>query len=178
MKTNWDYWINEPIYTDKGTINIVKRKQAIASFCVDGLLPFLENAGYRIYYKDTELIHIVLSLLFAVYQEKTVKPIRVPCDYYNEQYELYSYKLDTLSWEEFWNRWGDIEDFEEDSFAFKLRAIFPLFIWSWLDLDNSPTAIELWKEIEEQEYHDDVSKGKDDPYLQDTLKRDYQDRHW
>lgn len=178
MKTTWDYWINESIYIEKRGTVTVKRKQAILSFCKEGLRPFLQKAGYRIYYKDTELTHIVLRLLYTVHQGKKVKPLNVLCDYSKEQYDLYTYKVDTQAWDSFWNRWGQLQDFEEDSYAFRLRNELPLYIWSWLDVDNSTTVIQLWKEIEEQEYHDEVSKGKDDPYLVDTIKRDYQDRHW
>jgi hypothetical protein len=36
----------------------------------------------------------------------------------------------------------------------------------------------VYEDIEKDEYLEDGAKGKEDPYLQETSRRDYQDRHW
>jgi hypothetical protein len=59
-----------------------------------------------------------------------------------------------------------------------LRSLLFEFLWSWLDFETSPAIQDLLQELEDTEYFDEGSKGKDDPYLQESSKRDYHDRHW
>lgn len=180
MEDSWPYWINEPIYISENGIAYGKRKNVIAEMCVKGLIPFVKQGGYCFRYSETELVKQILVLLFTLHRGKQVCPkvLQIDIPYEQEQYYRFHHNLDTMDWLQFWETWGGIQDFEEGSFAYKFRFQLPEFVWSWLQFDRSPAVMKLEKEIEEDDYLDELSKGKDDPYLQDTLKRDYQDRHW
>jgi hypothetical protein len=175
---HWGYWLNEPIYTDDGVANILKRKHAISMFCRDGLLPFIESAGYKFRFSEGELFRTVLQLLYTLYKGKTVRPMVNDCQYYEDQYDHFQYNLDTDKWQAFWQTWGSFQDFMEDRYAYRLQFELPQFVWSWIHMEISPSAVQLYKELEEIEYYEEVTKGKDDPYLQETARREYQDRHW
>ena len=178
MASQWSYWINEPVFLDKGVSNIVKRKQAIYLFCCEGLIPFVEKHGFKLRYKTTQLTRIVLRLLFQMERGKKVKPLAYEDNLPMEMYQLYSDIFDFERWESFWSRWADYQDFEEGKPGFPLRSSLSEFVWSWVDFDFSPAIERLLQDLEDADSSDELSKGKEDPYLQDTSKRDYQDRHW
>ena len=176
--STWEYWINEPIYVDKGITNILKRKQAIYLFCKDGLIPFVKQEGFSLVYDTKELTVILLRLLYGLYKGYDVKPNRTEKDVPKEFYDEYCYRLDSQEWELFWSKWGDLQDFEDGRFAYSLRFTLSEFVWTWIHLENSSTTRELMRRIEEESYGEDGFKGKEDPYLQETSRRDYSDRHW
>jgi hypothetical protein len=176
--TMWEYWINEPVYLDGGVFNIVKRKQAIAIFVKEGLVPFIEKSGYYFEYSDVKLAHILLTVLYRLYEGKQILAHPRYDKYVDEQMFLYDHLFDTMAWDRFWSVWGSYQDFQEGRFGESLRYKLPGLVWSWIDLERSPRAIRLEKDLEEQENQEEFPKGKEDPYLQDTVKRDYQDRHW
>ncbi len=177
MRHLFKYWIEEPIFVDKGVINIWKRKDALYSFCEEGIIPLIEKSGYRFKFNKAHLYKCIVNVVFTYFQGKSVAPYPVEDPYVVEQYDLYSYSLDSFVWENFWERWGTMQDFQEDGFAYKLRSVLPELLWSWIDLEISPKSIALHNELEEFEESEEGFKGKDDPYLQETSKRDYQDRH-
>lgn len=176
MEHRWYTWINEPIFLDETTI--LPRKEAIAYFCKEGLFPFVKHQGYRFRLHDAGIIKYVLKVLFFISEKKKVYPSahakEIP--HLEEQYFHYCSRLDTIAWMEFWETWKLFQDFQEGHYGYNFRFSIPEFIWSWIDLVDSETAIAVEQELDEKEYED--SKGKEDPYLQDTYKRDYQDRHW
>jgi hypothetical protein len=176
--TDWAYWINEYVYMNDGVYAVEKRKHAIGLFCTEGLLPLLKRGGYKVRLHRSDLIKNMLDLLYVKHKGHQAKPYGQEIDYAKEQYQYYCYRVDSEDWEQFWESWGSLQDFAEGGIGYSLRFSLPEFIWSWLDLDMSPAAIQLYKELEEEKYDDEVAKGKDDPYLQDTVRRDYQDRHW
>jgi hypothetical protein len=174
---HWAYWINEPIFVDRGT-QYAKRKHAIYSFCKDGLIPLVESAGYKFQYPDSKLFHLFLTFLYKLYEGHTVQPLVVEMPHRDEQSSHFHYKLDTERWQYFWKKWGSIQDFDEGGYAQRLQYELAEFVWSWIDFEKSRSVEEVYDEIEQEEYRDELTKGKDDPYLQETSKRDYQDRHW
>lgn len=178
MESRWRYWINEPVFTDSGTTHITKRKHAMYWFCKEGLIPFVERAGYKFRFSAVELTNVLLHLLFAISQGKRVVPSPFVVEFYEDQYDFYSYTMDTHCWEIFWTKFEGLQDFQEENYAFKVRYELREFVWTWLDIDNSQKAQSLYKQLYEQEEYEESSKGKDDIYLQENLKRDYQDRHW
>lgn len=163
---------------DDGVYNIVKRKHALYLFCTEGLIPFVESAGYKVRVPEAQLYRIVLRLLYTLYQGKPVQPIHNDCQYYEDQYEHFHYTIDTDRWQTFWLSWGSLDDFAEGHYAHHLQYELPEFVWSWIHVDSSPSALQLYKEIQDVEYYEEITKGKDDPYLQETARREYQDRHW
>lgn len=175
MTVSWDYWVEEPI--GLGT-QILPRKEAIYTFCIEGLIPMLQDAGYTLRYSPVEASRHLLRLLFHVSRKQKVMPKSTQEDYPIEQYHHFCFCLDTMDWIAFWETWSSLQDFHDDGYAYRMRFQLPEFVWSWLNLESSPSAVQLADDLEEEDYAEDVSKGKEDPYLQDTSKRDYQDRHW
>lgn len=174
---HWGFWLNEPIFTDKGT-GYAKRKHILYSFCMDGLIPFVESAGYKFHYPDTQLYKILLTTLYRLYQGYRVRPNAIECDNQEEQYTHFHYRLDTDAWLRFWSKWGNIQDFDRDGYAHQIQFELAEFVWSWIDFTISRAVQDVYYEIDQDEYYEEGSKGKEDPYLQETSKRDYQDRHW
>jgi hypothetical protein len=174
---HWGYWINEPIFINKG-MGYAKRKHILYSFCIDGLIPFVESAGYKLRYSNTEMYKIVLTALYHMSNGRRVKPNRNECDSFDEQIAIFYQSLDTDAWTKFWTKWGTIQDFDTEGYAHSFQFDIANYIWSWLDFENSRTIQKVYEDIEKDEYLDDGSKGKEDPYLQETSRRDYQDRHW
>ena len=175
---HWGYWLNESIFTDNGVYNIMKRKHAMYAFCKEGLIPFVEKKGYKFRFFDEKVVRVLLLLLYKLYQGHTVTPLATACDNHQEQYALFLERFETDEMDQFWSTWGSIQDFDKDGYAHRLQYELIGFIWSWIDFDTSPAILRLYAELDESEMNEEISKGKDDPYLQETSKRDYQDRHW
>jgi len=178
MESKWKYWVNERVFLDKGVSNIVKRKHALYFFCRDGLVPFLQSVGYTFGESDAKITRKLLLLLFHLQENSPIVPYEQPCEFYEEQYALYCHTIDSRDWELFWKRWEGLQDIDDPNIGYKYKAILPEFVWSWLDLENSKPAYELQRELLDIYYEEEASKGRDDPYLQETQSRDYQDRHW
>lgn len=180
MTSYWYTWIQEPIWLEDSPYSAVPRHKAIETFCSKGLLPMIHNEGYRLRLSQQELQRLLLRCLYALYQGKHVLPKNLQKGFSHEQdhYFHFMFKLDTQMWLQFWETWGSLQDFEEHAYAYNFRFQLPELLWSWIDLDQSPAAIHLEEELQEEDWQAEVAKGKEDPYLQDTSKRDYQDRHW
>jgi hypothetical protein len=178
MYSSWEYWINEPVFLDKGISNILKRKQAVSIFVKEGLLPLLESNGYKLILNEARLTKTLLQMLFALYKGEKIKPHLLDGNLPEEHLHYFEYRLDSSVWDSFWTQWGSFQDFEEGRCGESLRWTLPSFVWSWIDFESSTAIYQIQKEIEEEIYQEEGSKGKEDPYLQETSKRDYQDRHW
>lgn len=177
MYSSWEYWINEPVFLDKGIRNIVKRKQAIYIFVTEGILPLLESNGYKLILNEARLTKTLLQMLFALREGKQIQAHLLDGEIPEEHLDYFEHRLDSFVWDRFWTQWGCLQDFDEGGCGESLRMTLPLFLWSWIDFDGSDAIYQLQKELESDEYQDEGSKGKDDPYLQETSKRDYLDRH-
>jgi hypothetical protein len=177
MTSYWYTWIQEPIWLEDSPWS---RQEAIAFFCSNGLLPMIEKEGYRLCISEQELTRLVLKCLYAVYQGKRVVPkdLHKGTSHERDHYFHFMFKVDTQRWLQFWDTWGSLQDFQEQAYAYNVRFQLPELIWSWIDLEHSPAAIFLEEELQEEDWQAEVAKGKEDPYLQDTSRRDYQDRHW
>ena len=176
--SEWSYWINEPVFLDKGVTNIVKRKEAIYHFVSEGLFPLLQKAGYALYYSKTETTSILLKLLFTIRQGKKVQPLARNDGISEEHLEYFEFVLGWEEWTDFWLIWGTLQDFDIGGCGHEFRMRLPLFLWSWLSLEISPAAIKLQEQLDEAETMEDFPKGKEDIYLQENSKRDYTDKHW
>lgn len=177
MKRSWDYWINESVFLDKGVTNIVKRKQAIYIFVKEGLLPLVESKGYKLILNEVQLTKTILQMLYFLREGKQIKPQPLEDCIPEEHYDYFEHVFDSFVWDTFWKKWGELQDFEEGGCGESLRISLHTFLWSWVHFDLSDAVFKLERELEADEYYEEGSKGKDDPYLQETSKRDYLDRH-
>ena len=180
MSTLWLSWIHEPIELSQASCFVRRRKDVIYSLCTDGILPMLTEAGYRLPFGATELTLRLLQSLFVLSKGNQIRAYPRPEEEMNqeEQYIEYCSRLDTQTWLEFWDVWGASKDFQEDQKTSRLRFLLPDLLWSWMDVERSPSAIALETLIEEWDAQDEAAKGKDDPYLAETARRDYLDKHW
>lgn len=180
MDKTWIYWLNEPIFTDKGTINICKRKHALYRFCISGVIPFLESKGYVLYKSYREVYQTILRVLFTYYQGKRVLPHRVEYPHDEDHYLAYIQAFDTDAWTSFWSKWSTIQDFETDAYGEPFIYILPDLLWSWINFDHSKAIQDLEKILNEYDEQEEfaIPRNKEDTYLQEHSKRDYQDRHW
>lgn len=172
----WESWGRKMIFADRGVYNIAPRQQVIYHFITRGLIPFVRGKGY-VFNKDAKALTIsFLRYLFALYiGDKVIFQNHYSDKEYEEHFQEFEDRFDMLELEPFWNRWGTIEDFDEDHYAAKVKAVLPYFIWASIDLESSPaykSLEKLFDEIEEMENAQGFrkeTKGKDDAYLGDSL---------
>lgn len=179
----WEQWVRKPIFATGGVYNINSRYNVIRDFVEEGIFPFVKRKGY-IFFDSPEKVTIsLLRYLFAIYNGEKVLFKDPHEGIYKDHIYEFEHRFDSMEMEEFWEKWKDIEDFQEGHYGFQLQYMLPLFLWPSLNIQNSPITINMeaiFDEVaamEEQEWRKE-SKGKDDPYLHDTSKVNYDDRHW
>lgn len=180
----WETWTRKMIYADRGVYNIAPRYLVIRNFVQKGLIPFARRKGYVFQDDATRISNSLLRYLFALYVGDTVKFKNPHHKEYEEHFDEFEHRFDFTEMEPFWEEWGCIEDFETGNFGEKAKYTLPYFVWASLNLQGSPAYKKLeavFKEIEESEMtpaERREAKGKEDPYLQDSAKINYEDRHW
>lgn len=179
MSAHWDSWCSYPIYTTLSGLCRLRRVEAMQWFCQEGLLPLFQDAGYTIQLSQQELRDTLLRVLYTLDSGKYIRPLPTHDHHPHAQEHKteYDQRIDTQTWIAFWEQWGQIE-FLSSERLLSFHLLLPALLWSWVDLQQSPAFDVVEKEIEEQDYQDELSKGKEDPYLVDTSRREYQDRHW
>jgi len=180
MNRAWLFWIHEPIELHEASLVIRRRKDVVFTLCAEGLLPLLTRAGYRLPFGPQDLTLRLLRAMFELSKGKKVYPHHRPEEeaHSYDQYIEYTSRLDTQTWIDFWELWGASQDFQPHRKTSEIRFLLPELLWSWMDLERSPSAVALEELIEEWDAQDEAAKGKDDPYLSETARRDYLDKHW
>ncbi len=180
MNTAWVSWIHEPIELEEAGCRVQRRKDVVYTLCEKGIFPLLTGAGYRLPFGTQELTARLLRALFVLSKGKQILPRARPEEEPNqhEQFLEYTSRLDTQTWLDFWEHWGRSQDFQEQRRTSHLKFLIPDLLWSWIDLQRSKSAVALEELIEEWEAQEEAAKGKDDPYLAETARRDYLDKHW
>lgn len=172
---SWTSWLLEDISVDGTISNIMARQTVIEDFCFNGLYPFIKTKGYVWNIEKEVLTGKVLRLLYFAYRKKKVFVEDYNRDWNPEHKQIYWSVVDTDAWDTLWNTWGKIEDFDDETgFAYRLRFSLPNYVWNWLDLEKSPRAIKLEKDLYDPDNQDVYiesrgQKVKEDPYLQDLL---------
>ena len=179
----WETWTQQLIYADLGVYNIAPRYLVIRNFVQKGLYPFVRSKGYTLQGDTTRISNSFLRYLFALYIGDTVKFKNPHKNVDKEHFDEFEHRFDSMEMEPFWEKWGCIEDFQDGNFGEKAKYTLPYFLWASLNLEGSPAyrkLEDLFKEIEEMEIAIErkESKAKDDPYLHDSSKVNYEDRHW
>jgi len=101
--------------------------------------------------------------MYFAYRKKKVYVEEYNWDWDPEHKLMYWHVLDTDTWDTLWETWGSIE-------GFTLHYSLPFYVWNWLDLEKSPRAIKLERDLyDPDEVHVEVRKEKEDPYLQDLM---------
>lgn len=183
-QSRWLPWLNTPIYADRGVYAIAPRHLVIRNFVQRGLIPFVRRKGYVFAGDVSQLSMSLLRYLFALSVGDTVKFKNPHQTVYPDHFDEFEHRFDSMELEPFWDQWGCIEDFEEGRFGERLKVTLPYFIWASLNLKASPAYQKLealFKELDESEMtpaERKEAKLKEDPYLQDSSKLNYEDRHW
>jgi hypothetical protein len=179
----WTQWVRQPIYIGK-SLETAPRSVAIQNFVKQGLLPFVREKGYTIKGKADDIAIRLLQYMFALYLDEKVVFQNPWPDAFAEDIQEFDDQFDSMELERFWDTWGYLQDFQENAYAEKLRYTLPAFVWTQIDLENSSRVIQMEKifqeclEMETYEYLKQHPRAKEDPYLHDTSKVNYEDRHW
>jgi hypothetical protein len=175
----WDKWLNETIYADSGIYKYGPRSRVFYEFVRDGLNPFVQSKGYVFNGDVKKITKAFLHFLFAMYTGENIVFQNPYKDYEKEHFFEFQHRFDSSAIEEFWKDWCSIEDFQESSYGYKVKHILDGFLWATIDLDKSPITEMIDRILYEEEMEERKdSKGKEDPYLQETSKFNYEDRHW
>ena len=184
QQLRWETWVRQPIFATAGVYQISPRYSILFDFVQKGLVPFVKAKGY-VFAKDTEGITLsLLRYLFALSQGERVKFNNPHKGCAQEHILEFEHRFDTLELDDFWERWGSIQDFQDGAYGYELRYSLPSFLWANLELKRSPIYEEIERALAElDEYEESIygkknPKERDDPYLQDTSKVNYEDRHW
>ena len=171
----WEAWLLQPITLDGNISTVLQRQLAIRAFCYQGLYPFIRSKGYVLRIDKETLTAKVLRLMYFAYRKKKVYAENYNWEWDPEHKLMYWHVIDTDKWDELWLTWGNIDDFNEESgYAYRFRFSLPTYLWNWIDLEKSPRAIKLERDLYDPdgvETHIEMRgpKAKEDPYLQDLL---------
>lgn len=179
----WDSWVRKPIFADDGVYNIAPRHVVMSDFIKYGVFPFMRKKGYRMRLDPAKVTASFLRYLFEVYLGSTIRMNDAYPNCLQDHRDEFDHRLDSLALEEFWEAWGSIEDFQEFHYAYNVRFSLTEFLWYWIDLYNSPITIKIETILDEVDNIEGVQRsreprGKEDPYLHDTNRPNYEDRHW
>lgn len=179
----WEEFIRKPIFANNGVYAVARRFNVILDFVEEGLFPFVKSRGYVFAQNAKGVTLSLLRYMFALYEGNKVNFKNPHVKWMKDHFDEFEHRFDSLELETLWDRWGFIEDFQEQQFGEPLHYTLPSFLWASIELENSPIFIEIEKrldDIDDLEYAQGkkVTKGKDDPYLRDTSKINYEDRHW
>lgn len=178
----WERWTREIIFMDGGVTNYAPRHCVMREFIYRGVVPFLKAKGYTT--KDPKQITLsFLRYLFTLYLGQKVRFLNPYKKESNDHLVEFEDRFDTMEMEPFWKRWGSIQDFEEGRYAHEVRYTLPYFLWTQIVLQSSPAYIKLERILDELDEMENIvrpkeSKGKEDPYLQESTRYTYEDRHW
>lgn len=182
-QNRWEEWVHKPIFASQSVSAVAPRHIVIRDFVERGLFPFVKAKGY-VFAQDVKGVTLsLLRYLFALYEGDKVIFKNPHKDWMQDHFDEFEHRFDSLELEEFWERWGSIEDFQEQRYGETLRYTLPCFLWPSINLKRSPIFEEIENAIDEMEDWEQgqmkkESKGKEDAYLQDTSKVNYEDRHW
>lgn len=182
-EVEWNRFLKESVYCNEGVYHVQSRAKAIRTFVIGGLYPWIQKKGYVWSLSEDKITQGILHILFAMKRGLHVTiPNRQPKSQF-EFYDQFLYICDTDNWDQLWKFWGRMEDFTESGYAYRFRFLLQNYVWNHIDIENSPVAKHIEEEIaareefEEQRKRGEISKGKDDPYLQDMLQNSVRDKH-
>lgn len=162
----WLAFLREPIYiTETGTTTL-PRYVAVENLVHDALFPWLQQRGYTWNVPAKAFTQVFLQILFHMYQGSAVRIPNLQREFSPHYYEYFTDKVDTVAWDRFWRTWGPYDDFCEGYYGYRARFLLPDLVWNYIDIQRSVVLESIHMDVMEREGYE-ISKGKDDPYLQD-----------
>lgn len=135
----------------------------LAHFVEDGLIPFCEKYGYRLFGSTSDLVQKIRQWGFA-YAYCAHRPSqKLYCNYKYENskagddYVYYHHKISAYDWQEFAEAWNAPEFLDESNAGLAQRVELSTCVWHLIDLDSSP-AQRFWAEnVYEADSDDEVT---------------------
>lgn len=155
----WDKWLNEMVYMDTSHEYLLPRWKAIELISCEGLIPFIEQNGY--YFKDTshKITKNLMYLMFSYHINNKLQCNNTQIGWNTEHYNMYCDVLDFEKWDDFWNRWGSMEDF--NGYAYIIRYQLKNFVWNWLNLERCLTTQEIEDDTIADEFQSNLNINED-----------------
>jgi len=118
----------------------------VDSFLQDGLQNFLKRYGYVIHTTERVKLRLIAWAWSHVFiscssPEKGVK-LKSPEILHNgdsEEFDYYCHMIDYEEWETFMDKWQIFQWLDDSDAGFLQRSDFQYFVWSLLNLSNSPS---------------------------------------
>ncbi len=149
-----DYWnfTKQFIYIDKGTQTNIRWKVYL-DFVENGLLPLAKYYGYHLNAKPIQIVDNLCRMTFSL-SNNIYQPVHFTCDPDGEveDYDYYSFLLNTDVWDSFWSKWSYIEDFSNEcEFGEKVRYKMHTFLWSFVNIKLSSATTQLEDDLSDSE---------------------------
>ena len=172
-------WLYEPV--EWSNAEWIPRWQAIRRFVVDGLMPWIQRAGFRWAVHSQDLQNKIASGLYDNYSrghmESRWNYSPVHDDWSDESLAHYAHVIGRDDWDAFWTKWGCWDDVAETEWRGPdRRADIEYFIWGQLDLESSPQMRVLYDIMTGGQEDDDIGwhrasrPGATDTYLQESVE--------
>ena len=141
MKLTWWEWLREP--TDWSGVTTLPRHKGIKLFVKEGLVPLLQDRGYRLRGNAQELYSKIANGLYENEGKSHVESNwsfgHLNTDYIQEEKWHFYDVLDSLVWEDFWNYWGQWSEFSEESErGLDRRYDIEAYVWTQINVEGSP----------------------------------------
>jgi hypothetical protein len=138
----------------------------VDSFLHEGLQMFLKRYGYTIQITENlkrRFIAWAWSHYFVYYSQSEKKcKVKVPQILHNgddDEFNYYCYLIDYEDWQIFMNKWELFQLFDESDVGQLQRSDFHYFVWSVLDLSNSPSH-HHWCDLMDHQPEDSDKEAK------------------
>jgi len=167
FQRKFTHWLNSDVYLNHGTDHV--KRHFFLRRLIDTILINMKKEGYSFCLGPNELAHSFFRLVFYTL-EKRRYTIPQNEEAYPEDLDWYLHVVGDEWWDTQWERWDQLGDFFENPlFSAKIRGILPLFMWTFVDINNSrATSMGDDSEHEEEGYQ---RKRDIDPYVLDQMSR-------
>ena len=167
FQRKFTHWLNSDVYLNHGTDHV--KRHFFLRRLIDTILINMKKEGYSFCLGPNELAHSFFRLVFYTL-EKRRYTIPQNEEAYPEDLDWYLHVVGDEWWDTQWERWDQLGDFFENPlFSAKIRGILPLFMWTFVDINNSrATSMGDDSEHEDEGYQ---RKRDIDPYVLDQMSR-------
>ena len=138
QRKEWDKFLNAYVYLNENDYRTtMPRLDALRIFCREGLLPFVKAHGYT-WNRDYNCVNHLATMLFRKWPRDFIVQELSRSDFPTEFDFYIGEGIPQEDWDSFWNTWGTLTDFHEDSQ--RNRYFLPVFVFNRLDLEMSPAS--------------------------------------
>jgi len=154
-RESFEWWVNE------------LPKEWVKDFIELGLDPLLKSYGYVLHYgnkKYKQVLYWAWSHAFVTNTKDYIVRHRPHLHLGSlEDYDWFCHMIPFEVWDDFMDKWTELEWLDESDVGVRQRADLQSFVWSIIDLANSP-SYHRWNELTEYQIEDSDKENN---------KRDY-----